>query len=65
MRKLAPAWLGVFALLAAPAPATELAADEVQFVTLGTGGGPLPRIKRSEPANALVVNGAVYLLQQH
>ena len=32
-----------------------------QFVTLGTGGGPVIRVKRSEPANAVVVNGAVYL----
>ena len=32
-----------------------------QFITLGTGGGPVIRIKRSEPANAVVVNGSVYL----
>jgi len=32
-----------------------------EFVTLGTGGGPLTRLKRSEPANAVVVGQAVYL----
>jgi ribonuclease BN (tRNA processing enzyme) len=32
-----------------------------QFVTLGTGGGPVTRVKRSEPANAVVVGEAVYL----
>lgn len=31
------------------------------FVTLGTGGGPVIRQQRSEPANALVVGQAVYL----
>ena len=33
-----------------------------QFVTLGTGGGPVVQLERSQPANAVVVNGAVYLL---
>jgi ribonuclease BN (tRNA processing enzyme) len=32
------------------------------FITLGTHGGPLPDAKRSEPANALVVDRAVYLV---
>src|SRR6185295_18150133 len=32
------------------------------FITLGTHGGPLPDAKRSEPANALVVDHAVYLV---
>ncbi|MGI8706553.1 MAG: MBL fold metallo-hydrolase [Sphingomicrobium sp.] len=32
-----------------------------KWVTLGTAGGPLPRLNRSQPANALVVNGSVYL----
>jgi ribonuclease BN (tRNA processing enzyme) len=32
------------------------------FITLGTHGGPLPNAKRSEPANALVVDRAVYLV---
>ena len=33
----------------------------MEFVTLGTGGGPAIRLKRSEPANAVIVNGAAYL----
>lgn len=49
------AWALPLAAQAAPAGAG------AQFVTLGTGGGPVIRIKRSEPANAVVVNGAVYL----
>lgn len=44
-------------LLALAAPATQSA----QFVTLGTGGGPVVQVKRSQPANAVVVGGAVYL----
>ena len=36
-------------------------ATRAQFVTLGTGGGPITRVKRSEPANAVVVGDAVYL----
>ena len=30
-------------------------------MTLGTGGGPITRLKRSEPANALIVGSSVYL----
>jgi ribonuclease BN (tRNA processing enzyme) len=33
----------------------------VVFVTLGTGGGPLPGVRRSRPANAVVVGGDYYL----
>ena len=55
--------------LAAIAAALMLTSAEVaaqptksaEFVTLGTGGGPLTRTKRSEPANAVIVDGAVYL----
>lgn len=32
-----------------------------RFVTLGTGGGPIIRLRRSQPANALVIGDAVYL----
>lgn len=31
------------------------------FVTLGTGGGPVVQIARSQPANAVIVDDAVYL----
>lgn len=33
----------------------------IRFVTLGTGGGPVVQIRRSQPANALVVGKAIYL----
>lgn len=61
MRRVTAAWLAALALLTAPAMAKDLAPGAAVFVTLGTGGGPLIRVKRSEPANALVINGAVYL----
>ncbi len=52
-------------VLAAPAGAQTTAAVKPEgksvWVTLGTGGGPQIRRERSEPANALVVNGATYL----
>ena len=38
-----------------PAPA------RAEFVTLGTGGGPMIRLERAQPANAVVVGDAVYL----
>lgn len=38
------------------------AAGRDTFITLGTHGGPVPDAKRSEPASALVVDGAVYLV---
>jgi ribonuclease BN (tRNA processing enzyme) len=42
-----------------PSPAQQ--PPKVQFITLGTAGGPLVRVERSEPANAVVVGNAVYL----
>ncbi len=39
----------------------EIASPRAEFVTLGTGGGPLTRLERSDPANAVVVGDAVYL----
>lgn len=47
-------------LHASDAPAAPVAARSA-FVTLGTGGGPVIRRERSEPANAIVVGKAVYL----
>jgi ribonuclease BN (tRNA processing enzyme) len=49
------------ALWVSPALASAQPAKEAAFITLGTGGGPLIRLKRSEPANAVIINGAVYL----
>lgn len=45
-------FLALAALTVAPA---------AQFVTLGTGGGPVVQAKRSQPANAVLVGDAVYL----
>jgi ribonuclease BN (tRNA processing enzyme) len=46
---------------AMPAAAQPPAPPRAEFVTLGTGGGPIVRLRRSQPANALVIGGAVYL----
>lgn len=62
MRSMIPVLLA--SLLLATVPTLSVAAekgDGVAFVTLGTGGGPRVQVKRSQPANALVVEGAVYL----
>lgn len=37
-------------------------ADEAIWVTLGTAGGPMAHVERSQPANALIVNGKPYLV---
>ncbi|NML47064.1 MBL fold metallo-hydrolase [Ramlibacter sp. G-1-2-2] len=51
----------LFSLLLALGLATTAAA-ETRVVTLGTQGGPLPSATRAQPANALVVNGRIYLV---
>ncbi|MFN3474293.1 MAG: MBL fold metallo-hydrolase [Blastomonas sp.] len=48
-------------LVAAPVLAQPAPADEA-FITLGTMGGPVPSPDRSQPANALVHAGQVYLV---
>lgn len=55
--------LAILSLLAAAIiPAASAPSDlPATFVTLGTGGGPMIRAERSEPANAVVVGKAVYL----
>ncbi len=60
-----PARLGVIiaALLAGmPAAAAPCATPAQGFITLGTMGGPVPDTSRSQPANALVNGGKVYLV---
>src|SRR3546814_16598765 len=37
-------------------------AEPPRLFLLGTAGGPIPRQERSQPANALVIAGTVYLL---
>lgn len=57
---LAATALALASCAGAQAPAPSVAPHAV-FVTLGTGGGPVIRRERSQPANAVVVGGAVYL----
>jgi len=55
----------VFAALLALGPAGCAPPDSdapVRVVTLGTGGGPLVRVKRAQSANAVVVGETVYLI---
>jgi ribonuclease BN (tRNA processing enzyme) len=62
MDRIAAALLAMLlttALSAADAPAARPAN---QFITLGTHGGPVSDRNRSQPANALVVGQAVYLV---
>lgn len=50
--------IGLAASASAQTPTREQGA---RFVTLGTGGGPIIRLRRSQPANALVIGDSVYL----
>lgn len=47
------------ACIAMPVTAQEQQPGAATWITLGTGGGPLLRVERSGPANALVVGGDV------
>jgi ribonuclease BN (tRNA processing enzyme) len=49
-------------LWATALPAAAPASAEATFITLGTQGGPLASAGRSQPANALVVGGDLYLI---
>lgn len=64
MRALTIAALALSVLAAAPAAAATRTcpAGAATFVTLGTMGGPVPDGSRSQPANALVKDGSVYLI---
>jgi ribonuclease BN (tRNA processing enzyme) len=50
------------AALAAPFAAGGAAPAKSRLILLGTGGGPSPKPNRSAPANAVVVNGATYII---
>ena len=55
----------VLAAMLAMAALTSLAQEQQSqniWITLGTGAGPIPDPNRSQPANALVVNDNVYLI---
>jgi ribonuclease BN (tRNA processing enzyme) len=54
LNRIAAAALGALMLGGAQA--------ETRVITLGTQGGPMPTVNRSQPANALVVNNRVYLI---
>jgi ribonuclease BN (tRNA processing enzyme) len=49
-------------LLAAGCAACAESPTDNAFITLGTGGGPLSEANRSQPANALLVGGDLYLV---
>lgn len=53
-------WLSTLCSLALPT-AVLAQPSHARWVTLGTSGGPAVQVERSQIANALVVNGAVYL----
>jgi ribonuclease BN (tRNA processing enzyme) len=58
-------FLGASALAAATLPAQKTwpaVARKSRLVLLGTGGGPTPKKNRSAPAQAIVVNGACYVI---
>lgn len=60
LRGFTAALLG-FTLAALSPGASAMAGPQPEFVTLGTGGGPRIHLERSQPANAVVVDDAVYL----
>ncbi len=41
---------------------TAAAATGTRLITLGTGGGPLPRKDRTQSSNLLIVNGTLYVI---
>ena len=60
-RLIAVALLVFFSVQSSTVTAAPLQSPSVKWVTLGTGGGPLPRVNRAQPANALIVGDVVYL----
>lgn len=58
---IATAWFAGLAAVAVPMASAKEEAASAVFVTLGTGGGPRVQTKRAQPANAVIVNGAVYI----
>ena len=63
MKGFAGAFGALVLLAQAPAASAATAAPgEGQLVTLGTMGGPVPDGRRSQPANAVVLQGKVYLV---
>lgn len=56
------AWLTLALAVSTPALAQPAAPAADAFITLGTMGGPVPSPDRSQPANALLHAGQVYLV---
>ncbi|WP_430387668.1 MBL fold metallo-hydrolase [Blastomonas fulva] len=56
------AWLTLALAVSTPALAQPAAPSAEAFITLGTMGGPVPSPDRSQPANALLHAGQVYLV---
>ena len=56
------AWLTLALAVSTPALAQPAAPPADAFITLGTMGGPVPSPDRSQPANALLHAGQVYLV---
>jgi ribonuclease BN (tRNA processing enzyme) len=59
---LAVAAIGLVADASRAQPAPPPAKSVTRLITVGTGGGPVPRAKRAQSANLLVVNGTPYLI---
>jgi ribonuclease BN (tRNA processing enzyme) len=67
MQRLSSLWLAAFIGIAATAPAQQGAAQPTpakgtRLITVGTAGGPVPRAKRAQSSNLLIVNGTPYLI---
>ncbi|UZK65082.1 MBL fold metallo-hydrolase [Sphingomonas sp. M1-B02] len=62
MRSRLPLLALVAMAMALPAAAQPAPAGGEAFITLGTMGGPVPSPERSQPANALIQAGRVYLV---
>ena len=58
----APFALAAGAWPAAPALATSIARKRTRLILLGTAGGPTPKALRAAPANAVVIDDAVYVI---
>jgi ribonuclease BN (tRNA processing enzyme) len=64
----ATAGLAIVAALAMTAASDRIMAQNAPakagttLITLGTGGGPLPRPDRAQSSNLLIVNGTLYLI---
>jgi ribonuclease BN (tRNA processing enzyme) len=62
MKRLAAAALALLTVAAPHAADAPGAQPVTQFITLGTHGGPVSDRSRSQPANALLIGQAVYLV---